>query len=235
MNIKECRQKYRSRALAAVTPVRAGNRLDALLRHRIADHRELCLGVRGEVVHPNHHRAFEPACNQQRFIPEVIRRAIWINREHATRRAIKRLNGCVERIAHMGMNARESVEVRACTHATSHRFIVGERLLDTQVKAPRRQIGRRIERHLVEARLPIGKTLAKFADHNQKLVAKGKLTLPVLAVGGDHSYGAHLAAEIGFAAANVRSAIINNSGHWIMEEQPDQAIALIVPFLQEKN
>src|ERR1700758_2693223 len=76
---------------------------------------------------------------------------------------------------------------------------------------------------------------AQDAIDNQKLVAKGKLTLPVLAVGGDHSYGAHLAAEIGFAASNVRSAIINNSGHWIMEEQPDQAIALIVPFLQEKN
>src|ERR1700756_755366 len=76
---------------------------------------------------------------------------------------------------------------------------------------------------------------AQDAIDNQKLVAQGKLTLPVLAIGGDHSYGAHLATEIGFAASNVRSAIINNSGHWIMEEQPDQAIALIVPFLQEKN
>jgi pimeloyl-ACP methyl ester carboxylesterase len=73
------------------------------------------------------------------------------------------------------------------------------------------------------------------AIDNQELVSKGKLTLPVLAIGGDHSYGAHLATEIGFAASNVRSAVINNSGHWIMEEQPQQAIAVIIPFLEEKE
>jgi len=48
---------------------------------------------------------------------------------------------------------------------------------------------------------------AQDAIDNQKLVSKGKLTLPVLAIGGDHSYGAHLATEIGFAASNVRSAV----------------------------
>jgi pimeloyl-ACP methyl ester carboxylesterase len=76
---------------------------------------------------------------------------------------------------------------------------------------------------------------AQDAIDNQKLLAKGKLTLPVLAIGGDHSYGARLATEIGFAASDVRSAVIDNSGHWIMEEQPQQALALIVPFLEEKN
>ncbi len=74
---------------------------------------------------------------------------------------------------------------------------------------------------------------AQDAIDNQKLVAAGKLTLPVLAIGGDHSYGAQLAT--GFAASNVRSAVINNSGHWIMEEQPQQAIAIIVAFLEEKK
>ena len=72
---------------------------------------------------------------------------------------------------------------------------------------------------------------AQDAIDNQGLLAKGKLTLPVLAIGGDHSYGANLATEIGFAAANVRGAVIANSGHWIMEEQPERAIAVILPFL----
>jgi pimeloyl-ACP methyl ester carboxylesterase len=76
---------------------------------------------------------------------------------------------------------------------------------------------------------------AQDAIDNQKLLGQGKLTLPVLAIGGDHSYGAQLATEIGFAASNVRSAVINNSGHWIMEEQPPQAIAIIIPFLEEKE
>jgi pimeloyl-ACP methyl ester carboxylesterase len=74
---------------------------------------------------------------------------------------------------------------------------------------------------------------AQDAIDNQQLLAKGKLAMPVLAIGGDHSYGARLATEIGFAATNVRSAVINDAGHWIMEEQPDQAIALITSFLKE--
>jgi pimeloyl-ACP methyl ester carboxylesterase len=74
---------------------------------------------------------------------------------------------------------------------------------------------------------------AQDAIDNQQLLAKGKLTIPVLAIGGDHSYGAKLATEIGFAATNVRSAVITDSGHWIMEEQPEQAVALITSFLGE--
>ena len=44
--------------------------------------------------------------------------------------------------------------------------------------------------------------------------------------------GAHLASEIGFAAADVRAAVIENSGHWIMEEQPEQAVNIILSFLK---
>jgi len=82
----------------------------------------------------------------------------------------------------------------------------------------------------------LGGQFAAFAQDaidNQQLLAKGKLTMPVLAIGGDHSYGAGLATEIGFAASNVRSAVIKDSGHWIMEEQPQQAIAVITAFLGE--
>jgi pimeloyl-ACP methyl ester carboxylesterase len=73
---------------------------------------------------------------------------------------------------------------------------------------------------------------AQDAIDNQQLVAKGKLKMPVLAIGGDHSYGSHLATEICFAAANVRAAVIEDSGHWIMEEQPEQAVTLILSFLK---
>jgi pimeloyl-ACP methyl ester carboxylesterase len=73
---------------------------------------------------------------------------------------------------------------------------------------------------------------AQDAIDNQQLVIKGKLKMPVLAIGGDHSYGAHLATEIGFAAADVRTAVIEDSGHWIMEEQPEQAVIIILSFLE---
>ncbi|TPN83329.1 alpha/beta hydrolase [Mesorhizobium sp. CU2] len=68
-------------------------------------------------------------------------------------------------------------------------------------------------------------------DNQALLVNRGKLTMPVLAIGGDHSYGSKLAIEVGFAAANVQAAVIRDSGHWIMEEQPKQAIDLLVPFI----
>jgi pimeloyl-ACP methyl ester carboxylesterase len=54
----------------------------------------------------------------------------------------------------------------------------------------------------------------------------------VLAIGGDHSYGTHLATEIGFAAADVRAAVIEDCGHWIMEEAPEQAVTMILSFLR---
>jgi pimeloyl-ACP methyl ester carboxylesterase len=70
------------------------------------------------------------------------------------------------------------------------------------------------------------------AEDNKALLAKGgKLTMPVLAIGGDHSYGANMVTLIGAAASNVRGAVIKDSGHWIMEEQPQQAIDLLVPFI----
>jgi len=75
---------------------------------------------------------------------------------------------------------------------------------------------------------------AQDAVDNQLLLAKGKLKMPVLAIGGDHSYGSRLATEIGFAASNVRAAVIENSGHWIMEEQPEQAVSIILSFLKDQ-
>jgi len=74
---------------------------------------------------------------------------------------------------------------------------------------------------------------AQDSKDNQALFAKiGKLTMPVLAIGGDHSYGASMQTELGFVATDVQGAVITNSGHWIMEEQPKQAIDVIVPFIK---
>jgi pimeloyl-ACP methyl ester carboxylesterase len=73
------------------------------------------------------------------------------------------------------------------------------------------------------------------AEDNKALFAKiGKLPMPVLAIGGDHSYGAAMQSELASVASNVRGTVITNSGHWIMEEQPQQAIGVIVPFVDGK-
>ena len=72
---------------------------------------------------------------------------------------------------------------------------------------------------------------AQDAVDNQAVLAEGKLAMPVLAIGGDHSYGFTLATEMGFAAENVQSLSIQNSGHWLMEEQPAATVAALVAFL----
>lgn len=71
-------------------------------------------------------------------------------------------------------------------------------------------------------------------EDNKALFAKsGKLPMPVLAVGGDHSFGALMQSELASVANDVHGAVITNSGHWIMEEQPQQAIDVIVPFIEK--
>jgi hypothetical protein len=37
--------------------------------------------------------------------------------------------------------------------------------------------------------------------------------MPVLAIGGDHSFGASMSSELADAASNVKGAVITNSGH----------------------
>jgi pimeloyl-ACP methyl ester carboxylesterase len=69
------------------------------------------------------------------------------------------------------------------------------------------------------------------AEDNQGFVAAGKLTLPVLAIGGAASYGASLADEIGAAAEHVESASVPEAGHWLMEEKPEPTMQLITAFL----
>jgi pimeloyl-ACP methyl ester carboxylesterase len=72
------------------------------------------------------------------------------------------------------------------------------------------------------------------AIDNKAFMAKGKLSMPVLAVGGEKSFGAQMAKIMQFAASNVREGVIPESGHWIMEENPRATIAMVRAFLEGK-
>ena len=73
------------------------------------------------------------------------------------------------------------------------------------------------------------------AIDNRALLAHGRLQMPVLAIGGDHSFGATMAFVMRFAADDVRQIVITGSGHWLMEEQPQPTIAAIRGFLQSAS
>ena len=68
-------------------------------------------------------------------------------------------------------------------------------------------------------------------DNQAFLAQGGKLTIPVRAIGGEASYGAKLAVELGYVADHVQSAVVADSGHWLMEEQPAATLAAIRGFL----
>jgi len=69
------------------------------------------------------------------------------------------------------------------------------------------------------------------AIDNRASSARGRLQMPVLAVGGDHSFGPTMAFVMRFAADDVHQAVIANSGHWLMEEQPQATVKAIRAFL----
>ena len=66
---------------------------------------------------------------------------------------------------------------------------------------------------------------------DQGLRAKGKLTMPVLALGGEKSYGATMVTELKFVASNVRGGVIPHPDHWVMEENPAATTKMTVNFL----
>jgi pimeloyl-ACP methyl ester carboxylesterase len=68
-------------------------------------------------------------------------------------------------------------------------------------------------------------------DNKAFLAAKGKLCMPVLAIGGEKSFGPMMATVMRFAASNVTEGVIPDSGHWIMEENPKATIAMVRTFL----
>jgi pimeloyl-ACP methyl ester carboxylesterase len=75
------------------------------------------------------------------------------------------------------------------------------------------------------------KAFDQDAIDNKAFLAKAKLTMPVLAVGGEKSFGPTMAVVMRAAATNVQEAIVPNSGHWVMEENPGATIALVTDFL----
>lgn len=63
------------------------------------------------------------------------------------------------------------------------------------------------------------------------IFAKTKLSMPVLAVGGEKSLGPLQAVIMRAVANNVEEVVVRGSGHWLMEERPSETVALLRTFL----
>jgi len=78
---------------------------------------------------------------------------------------------------------------------------------------------------------------AQFAAFDQDAIddkaflAQGKLAMPVLAIGGEKSFGPTMATVMRFAATDVSQGVVPNAGHWLMEEQPEATVKMVRDFL----
>jgi pimeloyl-ACP methyl ester carboxylesterase len=58
-----------------------------------------------------------------------------------------------------------------------------------------------------------------------------KLAMPVLAIGGEKSFGENMAAVMRNTATDVHGAVVPGAGHWLMEESTDATVKLVADFL----
>ena len=73
------------------------------------------------------------------------------------------------------------------------------------------------------------------AIDNREFLARGKLAVPVLALGGEKSFGTQMATitEAGFTT--VQGGVIPQSGHWIMDENPEDTTKIVRRYLQRNQ
>ncbi|MBV9332476.1 MAG: alpha/beta hydrolase [Candidatus Eremiobacteraeota bacterium] len=71
------------------------------------------------------------------------------------------------------------------------------------------------------------KTASDFAA-----LAKTRLTIPVLSIGGDKSLGSALGAQAKLVASDVTVVVLKDTGHWLIEESPAETMAAITRFLE---
>jgi pimeloyl-ACP methyl ester carboxylesterase len=70
---------------------------------------------------------------------------------------------------------------------------------------------------------------ATIAQNQQR--KERRLTLPVLAIGGQYSLGEQIAATMKLAADDVQTLVVPGCAHWVAEETPDETLAALTGFL----
>ena len=75
-------------------------------------------------------------------------------------------------------------------------------------------------------------TAQDVADNEAAIRDGGKLRMPVLALGGGESFGRRLLVKDSLerVAENVQGSVIEQAGHWIPEEQPEELLRRLLAF-----
>jgi pimeloyl-ACP methyl ester carboxylesterase len=62
-------------------------------------------------------------------------------------------------------------------------------------------------------------------------LARTKLPMPVLTIGGEKALGSALAEQAKAVADDTTAVILKDTGHWVMEERPKETMDALVKFL----
>jgi pimeloyl-ACP methyl ester carboxylesterase len=72
----------------------------------------------------------------------------------------------------------------------------------------------------------IDETIAQDSQRKER-----SLAMPVLAIGGEFSFGTHVEEALSAVADDVRGVVITGAGHFVAEEAPDQVLVALSEFL----
>ena len=62
-------------------------------------------------------------------------------------------------------------------------------------------------------------------------LARTKLTIPVLSIGGGKANGAALGEQAKLVSSDVTTIVLEDTGHWLMEERPKETMEALMNFL----
>jgi len=62
-------------------------------------------------------------------------------------------------------------------------------------------------------------------------LSQTKLTMPVLAIGGEKANGKLLGDQMKLVATDATMVVLKNTGHWVLEENPKETTDALMKFL----
>jgi pimeloyl-ACP methyl ester carboxylesterase len=76
------------------------------------------------------------------------------------------------------------------------------------------------------------RAIARDMEDNAAVIAGFKLPMPVLALGGDRSWGRRMEVveSLCRVAVDVQGGMVENCGHWMAEEQPEELLRRLLSF-----
>src|SRR5262245_1593048 len=62
-------------------------------------------------------------------------------------------------------------------------------------------------------------------------LSRTRLSMPVLAIGGDKANGDLLGRQMKLVASDAKMVVLKNTGHWVLEERPQETLEALKSFL----